>query len=47
MIAIMSAPRHWERLEGHYVSSAASYMPEFFERLNQVTRNDPFWAPPG
>lgn len=45
MVAIMSTPRHRERLNGHYVSSVAGYTQQFFDRLREVTRNSPFWDP--
>jgi hypothetical protein len=45
MVAIMSTPRHRERLNGHYVSSVASYAKQFFDTLRQVTRSSPFWDP--
>lgn len=44
-MAIMSTSRHRERLNGHYVSSVASYSPEFTARVREVTRNNPFWDP--
>ncbi|MBI3514270.1 MAG: hypothetical protein HY060_09445 [Proteobacteria bacterium] len=44
-MAIMSTPRHRDRLSGRFVSSAAGYAPQFFERVKAVTRNDPFWDP--
>ena len=45
MVAIMSTPRHQERLNGHYVSSVATYAQQFFDRLREVTRNSLFWDP--
>ena len=45
LTSIMTTPRHRERLNGHYVSSFASYAPGFFENLKRVTNNDPFWDP--
>jgi len=45
MVAIMGTPRHRERLNGHYVSSVATYAQPFFDRLREVTRNSPFWDP--
>jgi hypothetical protein len=45
-MAIMSTPRHRERFTGHYVSSSPGYAAEFFAKLREVTRGDPFWAPP-
>jgi len=45
-MAVMSTPRHRDRLSGRYVSSAPSSAPAFFERLKAISRNDPFWAPP-
>jgi hypothetical protein len=44
-MAIMSTPRHRDRLSGRYVSSAPGYAPVFFDRLRAITRNDPFWDP--
>ena len=44
--ALMSTPRHTERLSGHYVSSAVKAAPAFFEKLRQATNDSPFWAPP-
>lgn len=41
----MSTPRHTEKLGGHYLTSAPSYAPAFFERLRQVTNGSPFWDP--
>jgi hypothetical protein len=43
---IMSTARHRERLNGHYVSSMRDYVSPYFQRVAQVTRNSPFWAPP-
>lgn len=45
MMAIMSTPRHRERLSGRYVSTVPTHAPPFFARLREVTRNDPFWDP--
>ncbi len=45
-MAVMSTPRHRDRLSGRYVSSAPSSAPAFFERLREISRGDPFWAPP-
>ena len=44
-VTIISTPRHRKRLNGHYVSSVATYAQPFFERLREVTRNSPFWGP--
>jgi len=43
LAAIMSTALMRERLNGHYVSSAAGYRREFLERLREVTARDPFW----
>ncbi len=45
-MSLMSTPRHREKLNGHYLSSAPEYVPAFFERVREVTRDSPFWAPP-
>ncbi len=47
IMAIVSTPRHSARSNGHYMSSAPDYGPLFFENLKRVTRNAPFWEPPG
>lgn len=44
-MAVMSTPRHRDRLSGHYVSTAAGTTPAFVERLKAISRNDPFWDP--
>jgi hypothetical protein len=44
-MAMLSTPRHAARLNGKYVSSSPEYAPLFFQRLKEVTRNAPFWAP--
>lgn len=44
--AIMSTPRHSQRLSGRCVSSAPEFAPAFAEQLRKVTNNSPFWAPP-
>jgi len=44
--AIMSTRLMRERLNGHYVSSAAGYRREFLDRIREVTAADPFWDPP-
>ena len=44
-MAVMSTPRHRDRLSGRYVSSAPGYASGFFEHLKAITRNDPFWDP--
>ena len=44
-MSVMSTPRHRDRLNGHFVSSAPGYAPAFFERLKTISRNDPFWDP--
>jgi hypothetical protein len=43
--AIMSTALMRERLNGHYVSSAAAYRREFLDRLREVTGAHPFWDP--
>ncbi len=40
---MVSTPRHMEKLNGHYLSSSAQYVPAFRERVRQVTRDAPFW----
>jgi hypothetical protein len=45
LASIMSTPRQRERLNGHYVSSSASYAAAFLENLKRVTNGDPFWDP--
>ncbi len=45
LTSIMGTLRHRERMNGHYVSSFASYAPAFFENLKKVTGNHPFWDP--
>jgi hypothetical protein len=42
-MTVMSTARHRERLNGHYVSSVASYSPLFAAILKEVTQNNPFW----
>ena len=44
-MAIMSTPRHRDRLSGHYVSSAPELLPQFVERLLDVTDEASFWDP--
>ncbi len=44
-MAIMSTPRHREKLNGHYLSSAAQYAQAFFQRIREVTHGSPFWDP--
>ena len=44
-MAIMSTARHRERLNGHYVSSVATYSSQFTEKIREVTHNNPFWDP--
>jgi hypothetical protein len=41
----MSTALMRERLNGHYVSSAAAYRREFLDRVREVTGADPFWHP--
>ena len=43
--AIMSTPRHRDRLSGRYVSSAPELAPRFVERLLEVTNAAAFWDP--
>jgi hypothetical protein len=45
-MAVMSTPRHRDRLSGRYVSSAPASAPGFFARLKDITHDNPFWAPP-
>jgi len=45
MMAIMSTPRHRERLNGHYVSAVPTYTAEFLAKVKAVTHDDPFWNP--
>jgi len=45
-MAVMSTPRHRDRLNGRYVSSFPSYGAPFFARLREVTGSSPYWAPP-
>ena len=45
LVRIMSTPFMRERLNGHYVSSAAGYRPEFLARVREVTSNRAFWDP--
>ncbi len=42
-MSILSTPRHMAKLNGRYLSSAPEYVPIFFQRLREVTRNSPFW----
>ncbi len=42
-MAIMSTPRHREKLNGRYLSSAPEYAQAFFQRIREVTRGAPFW----
>jgi hypothetical protein len=44
-MSAMSTPRHREKLNGHYLTSAPEYATAFFQRLREVTRNAPFWDP--
>jgi hypothetical protein len=41
----MSTPRHAARLTGRYLSSAPQYAAVFFEKVREVTRGSPYWAP--
>jgi len=43
MMTLFSADQFRERLNGHYVSSRASYRPQFMELIRQVTHDHPFW----
>jgi hypothetical protein len=40
---VMSTPRHRNRLNPNYVSSAPETMPAFVARLLEVSGNAPFW----
>jgi len=40
---VMSTPRHRNRLNANYVSSAPDTMPAFVARLLEVSGNSPFW----
>ena len=42
---LMSTPRHMEKLNGRYLSTAPSFAPAFHARLFQVTGGLPFWNP--
>jgi hypothetical protein len=44
-MAIMSTPRMSERFNGRYISTVQDTLPQFVERLLQVTDNEPFWDP--
>jgi len=44
-MVVMSTSRHRERLNGHYVSSVASYSQLFAAKIKEVTQNNPFWDP--
>ena len=44
-IAIMSTPRHRDRLGGRYVSMAQELAPQFIERLLDVTNSTTYWNP--
>ncbi|MDH5349276.1 MAG: hypothetical protein OEX78_00490 [Betaproteobacteria bacterium] len=39
----MSTPRHRNRLRPDYVSTLPETVPEFVQRLLQVSGNSPFW----
>ena len=45
LMALMSTPRHREKLKGHYLSSAPEYAPGSFERIREVTHGSAFWEP--
>jgi hypothetical protein len=45
-MSLVSTPRHREKLNGRYLSSAAEYVPAFFDRIREVTHGSPYWAPP-
>lgn len=34
-----------EKLNGHYLSSAAQYVPAFRQRIREVTKGAAFWDP--
>ena len=40
---VMSTPRHRNRLDPNYVSSAPETMPAFVARLLEVSGDSPFW----
>jgi len=42
-LRVMSTPRHRNRLNANYVSSAPDTMPAFVARLLEVSGNSPFW----
>lgn len=44
-MAIMSTPRHRNRLSGHYVSSVPELAPQFVQRLLDVTNSAAYWDP--
>lgn len=44
-MAIVSTPRHQDRLSGRYVSSVPDLAPQFLQNLLDVTNNDPYWDP--
>jgi hypothetical protein len=45
MLAMVSTPRDRDKLNGHYLSSQASYVPEFRERVQEVTQGAELWKP--
>ena len=45
ILAIMSTPRHREKLSGRYISSAPGYAAAFCQRLREVAGASPFWDP--
>ncbi len=45
IMAILSTPRHSEKLNGHYTSTCADYVNEFIENVKKVTKNVAFWKP--
>jgi hypothetical protein len=44
-MAMMSTPRHREKLNGRYLSCAPGYAAEFFDRIREITHGSPFWEP--
>lgn len=45
LMAVMSTPRHREKLNGRYLSGAPEYAAKFFERIREVTQGSAFWEP--
>jgi hypothetical protein len=42
-LSVMSTPRHRNRLNPNYVSTARETVPAFVARLLEVTGNSPYW----